>query len=161
MNLILNLSSHVRLVLLYWTAWIEREPSWARGESCCMPGAGARCWFGHGCLLSAEMLKPVVSRCELCYAQKREGPRLTPPLSFSSWGSPPPISLLLLEPSLHICPAIPSDREEALKNLFKLFFQDSLGLQISRGGRRLMGLHGLSGNPRGVGSPVPVCLGRA
>lgn len=51
---------------------------------------------------------------------------LTPALSFPRWGFPPPAILLLLEPSLPICLPFPLIAEEALKNLFKFFFQEAL-----------------------------------
>lgn len=51
---------------------------------------------------------------------------LTPALSFPRWRSPPAAILLLLEPSLPICLPFPLIGEEALKNLFKFFFQEAL-----------------------------------
>lgn len=51
---------------------------------------------------------------------------LTPALSFPRWGCRPPAILLLLEPSPPICLPFPLIGEEALKNLFKFFFQEAL-----------------------------------
>lgn len=90
------------------TAQMERKPSRPFGHKLLHAWHASCYWFGRGCLLGAEMLSSL-GRHELCRAQERDGPGLTPALSFSRWGSPPPAALLFLESSLPICQTFPSD----------------------------------------------------